>query len=48
MKEQCGADVPIEHVPYERAYRPGFEDLQRRVKELEDIRNKLKGLGYIS
>jgi UDP-glucose 4-epimerase len=28
---------PIEFVPYERAYEPGFEDMPRRVPDLRKI-----------
>jgi UDP-glucose 4-epimerase len=29
---------PIEHVPYEKAYGPGFEDMRRRCPNIEKIR----------
>ena len=28
-----GSESPIEHVPYERAYGPGYEDMRRRVPD---------------
>jgi nucleoside-diphosphate-sugar epimerase len=34
---------PIVHVPYDEAYQPGFEDLQRRVP---DIRKAKRVIGY--
>jgi UDP-glucose 4-epimerase len=31
VKERAGSSSPIEHVPYDQAYEPGFEDMFRRV-----------------
>jgi UDP-glucose 4-epimerase len=31
------SDAPIEHVPYEVAYEPGFEDMERRVPDITKI-----------
>jgi UDP-glucose 4-epimerase len=31
VKERTGSSSPIEFVPYDRAYEPGFEDMMRRV-----------------
>jgi UDP-glucose 4-epimerase len=43
VKDMTGSDSEIEHVPYEKAYGPGFEDMERRCPNIE----KLKGLiGY--
>jgi UDP-glucose 4-epimerase len=43
VKALVGSDSPIVHVPYEDVYRPGFEDLRRRVP---DIRKAEKTVGY--
>jgi UDP-glucose 4-epimerase len=40
VKEQTGSSSPIEFVPYDQAYEPGFEDMFRRVPCL----NKLQRL----
>jgi UDP-glucose 4-epimerase len=31
VKERTGSASPIEYVPYDKAYEPGFEDMMRRV-----------------
>ncbi len=31
VKERTGSSAPIEYVPYDQAYEPGFEDMMRRV-----------------
>ena len=39
VKEMTGSDSEIEHIPYEKAYGPGFEDMERRcpnIKKLKD------------
>jgi UDP-glucose 4-epimerase len=36
--------VPIEYVPYERAYGPGFEDIRYRVPDITKLRNTV---GYV-
>jgi UDP-glucose 4-epimerase len=33
VRTVLGSDSPIEHVPYERAYGPGYEDMRRRVPD---------------
>jgi UDP-glucose 4-epimerase len=38
VKEMTGSVSEIEHMPYEKAYGPGFEDMQRRCPNLEKIR----------
>ena len=38
MIDVTGADVGIDFVPYDQAYEAGFEDMQRRVPDLEDRR----------
>ena len=35
--EMTGSDSRIEHVPYEVAYEPGFEDMERRVPNVTKI-----------
>jgi UDP-glucose 4-epimerase len=42
VKEMTGSDSNIEHVPYEKAYGPGFEDMERRCPNIEKI-NSLIG-----
>lgn len=39
VKAVASSDSPIEFVPYERAYGPGFEDMMRRVPDLSKIRS---------
>jgi UDP-glucose 4-epimerase len=34
-----GSNSPIEHIPYEQAYAPGFEDMHRRVPDTAKIRS---------
>ncbi len=38
VKDRTGSEAAIEHVPYERAYEEGFEDMRRRVPDLSRIR----------
>lgn len=33
VKEMAGSDSEIEYIPYERAYGPGYEDMQRRCPD---------------
>ncbi|MBE9569914.1 MAG: hypothetical protein IMF11_04770 [Proteobacteria bacterium] len=42
VKEMTDSDSEIEHIPYEKAYGPGFEDMQRRCPSINKI-NKLIG-----
>ncbi len=37
VKERTGSSSPIEYVPYDRAYEPGFEDMMRRVPSVEKL-----------
>ena len=37
VKEMTGSKSEIEHIPYEKAYGPGFEDLERRCPNIEKI-----------
>ena len=38
VKDVSGSDSPIVHVPYDEAYGEGFEDMPRRVPDLQKIR----------
>ncbi|MBW1682958.1 MAG: GDP-mannose 4,6-dehydratase [Deltaproteobacteria bacterium] len=38
VKEMTGSDSKIELIPYEKAYGPGFEDMERRCPNLDKIR----------
>jgi UDP-glucose 4-epimerase len=38
VKTMTASNSEIEHVPYEKAYGPGFEDMQRRCPSIEKIR----------
>ena len=38
VKEMTGSASEIEHVPYEKAYGPGFEDMERRCPNIDKIR----------
>ena len=38
VKAITGSDSPITFIPYEQAYAPGFEDMQRRVPDISRIR----------
>ncbi len=40
VKEMTGSSSEIEHIPYEKAYGPGFEDMERRCPNI----NKIKAL----
>jgi UDP-glucose 4-epimerase len=37
VKERTGSSSPIEFVPYDQAYEPGFEDMFRRVPCLDKL-----------
>ncbi len=37
VKERTGSASPITYVPYDQAYEPGFEDMQRRVPCIEKL-----------
>ena len=39
VKRVAASKSPIEFVPYDRAYGPGFEDMMRRVPDLSKIRS---------
>jgi UDP-glucose 4-epimerase len=38
VKAAAGSDSPITYIPYDRAYESGFEDMPRRVPDLQKIR----------
>lgn len=37
VKTRTGSSSPIQFVPYDRAYEPGFEDMMRRIPSLEKL-----------
>ena len=37
VKEMTGSTSDIEHLPYDRAYGPGFEDMKRRCPDITKI-----------
>jgi UDP-glucose 4-epimerase len=39
VKEMTGSDSEIEYLSYEKAYGPGFEDMQRRCPNIEKVKN---------
>jgi UDP-glucose 4-epimerase len=39
--KQTNANSKIEYIPYEKAYAPGFEDMQRRVPDISKIKQEL-------
>jgi len=39
VKERARSNSPIEFIPYDRAYEPGFEDMPRRVPALEKLQS---------
>ena len=41
VKDMTGSDSPIEHISYERAYGPGFEDMERRCPNIEKLRDAI-------
>ena len=40
--KQTNSKSTIEYIPYEKAYAPGFEDMQRRVPDLSKIKEAIK------
>jgi len=42
IKTLIGSDSPIVHIPYDEAYLPGFEDMQRRVPCTKRIESLLR------
>ncbi|MEZ4699369.1 MAG: GDP-mannose 4,6-dehydratase [Rhodothermales bacterium] len=43
VRQLAGSDSPIEHVPYEQTYGPGFEDMRRRTPNIAKLR---AAIGY--
>ena len=41
VRSAAGSDSPIVHVPYDEAYAEGFEDMQRRVPDVEKLRKTI-------
>jgi UDP-glucose 4-epimerase len=39
---QTNSKSAIEYIPYEKAYAPGFEDMQRRVPDISKIKETIK------
>lgn len=39
VKQRTGSSSPIEYVPYDQAYEPGFEDMMRRVPSVEKLQS---------
>ena len=37
VRELSGADVPINHIPYDEAYGDGFEDMRRRTPDMSKL-----------
>jgi UDP-glucose 4-epimerase len=40
--KQANSKSTIEYIPYEKAYAPGFEDMQRRVPDISKIKEAIK------
>jgi UDP-glucose 4-epimerase len=40
--KQTNSNSAIEYIPYEKAYAPGFEDMQRRVPDISKIKEAIK------
>ena len=39
--KQTNSNSTIEYIPYEKAYAPGFEDMQRRVPDISKIKEAI-------
>ncbi len=39
VKEMTGSSSEIEYIPYEKAYGPGYEDMQRRCPDITRLKN---------
>ena len=37
MKQRTGSTSPIQYIPYDQAYEPGFEDMMRRVPCIDKL-----------
>ena len=38
VKEMTGSNSEIEHIPYEKAYGPGFEDMEKRCPNIDKVK----------
>jgi UDP-glucose 4-epimerase len=45
VKKMTGTSSPTEHVPFEKTYGPGFEDMRRRCTNIQKMR---KLTGFVS
>jgi UDP-glucose 4-epimerase len=41
VRERSGSSSALAHIPYDQAYDPGFEDLQRRVPDVSKLENAI-------
>ena len=41
VRRAAGSESPIVHIPYDEAYAEGFEDMRRRVPDLEKLRQTI-------
>ncbi len=39
VKDMTGSSSDIEYIPYEKAYGPGYEDMQRRCPDITKLKN---------
>src|SRR6267143_476260 len=39
VRDRTGSSSPIEYIPYDQAYEPGFEDMMRRVPSVEKLQS---------
>ncbi|MBW1763548.1 MAG: GDP-mannose 4,6-dehydratase [Deltaproteobacteria bacterium] len=39
VKEMTGSNSELEYIPYEKAYGPGFEDMERRCPNIDKVRD---------
>ncbi|MGB2665229.1 MAG: NAD-dependent epimerase/dehydratase family protein, partial [Candidatus Acidiferrum sp.] len=37
VKQRTGSSSPIQYIPYDKAYEPGFEDMMRRVPSIDKL-----------
>ncbi|MDY7037868.1 MAG: NAD-dependent epimerase/dehydratase family protein, partial [Thermodesulfobacteriota bacterium] len=42
VQEMTGSSSPIEYLSYEKAYGPGFEDMERRCPNIEKLKNLIE------
>jgi UDP-glucose 4-epimerase len=38
VKEMANSESEVDHIPYEKAYGPGFEDMERRCPNIEKLK----------